>query len=107
MAAILAHELRDPDVVCRYGGEEFAAFLPETSMGGAFTTAERVREAVQNHNFCSGNPVIQVSVSIGVTQSDRRDKRYESALVRADQALYKAKEAGRNQVVIAPPEDEA
>ncbi len=106
LAAILAHELRDPDVVCRYGGEEFAAFLPETSMGGAFTTAERVREAVQNHNFCSGNPVVQVSVSIGVTQSDRRDKRYESALVRADQALYKAKEAGRNQVVIAPPDDE-
>lgn len=104
LAAVLAHELREPDVVCRYGGEEFAAFLPETSMGGGFTTAERVREAVQNCQFCAGNPKIQVSVSIGVTQSDHREKRYENALVRADRALYQAKEAGRNQVIVAPPE---
>ncbi len=105
LAEILTEHLRLPDVVCRYGGEEFAAFLPETSMGGAFTTAERVRDAVENHKFCSGNPDIQVTVSIGVTQSDQRDKRYEAALVRADSALYRAKEAGRNQVVVAPPED--
>ncbi|MCP5080234.1 MAG: diguanylate cyclase [Alphaproteobacteria bacterium] len=104
LAGVLADELRDPDVVCRYGGEEFAAFLPETSMGGAFSTAERVREAVHSRQFCAGNPKIQVSVSIGVTQSDQRDKRYENALVRADRALYQAKEAGRNQVIVAPPE---
>lgn len=105
LAAILSEELRYPDVVCRYGGEEFAAFLPETSMGGAFSSAERVRNAVQAYQFCSGNPAIQVTVSIGVTQSDHRDTRYEAALVRADHALYDAKEAGRNQVVVSPPEN--
>lgn len=104
LAAVLGHELRDPDVVCRYGGEEFAAFLPETSMGGGFSTAERVREAVENRVFCSGNPVVDVTVSIGVTQCDDRDRRYENALIRADKALYEAKEAGRNRVMIAPPE---
>ena len=105
LAEILSEVLRTPDVVCRYGGEEFAAFLPETSMGGAFSTAERLRAAVEGHQFCSGNPTIDVTVSIGVTQTDQRDKRYEKALNRADQALYKAKESGRNRVVVAPPED--
>ncbi len=107
LAAVLSEQLRNPDVVCRYGGEEFAAFLPETSMGGAFTMAERVRKAVHDYQFCSGNPAIRVTVSIGVTQSDHRDKRYETALVRADHALYEAKESGRNQVVVAPPEEPA
>ncbi|MEM1200128.1 MAG: diguanylate cyclase [Pseudomonadota bacterium] len=107
LAEVLSEVLRTPDVVCRYGGEEFAAFLPETSMGGAFSTAERLREAVEGHQFCSGNPTIDVTVSIGVTQTDERDKRYEKALNRADQALYKAKEAGRNRVVVAPPEEMA
>ena len=105
LADILSDVLRTPDVVCRYGGEEFAAFLPETSMGGAFTTAERLRTAVEQHQFCSGNPSIDVTVSIGLTQTDERDKRYEKALNRADQALYQAKETGRNRVVVSPPDD--
>lgn len=104
LAAVLGHELRDPDVVCRYGGEEFAAFLPETSVGGGFSTAERVREAVESREFCSGNPVVDVTVSIGVTQCDHRDRRYENALIRADKALYEAKHSGRNRVMISPPE---
>ena len=60
---------------------------------------------MEQHQFCSGNPSIDVTVSIGLTQTDERDKRYEKALNRADQALYQAKETGRNRVVVSPPDD--
>ena len=105
LAEIFSSQLRAPDVVSRYGGEEFAIFLTETSLGGAYSIANRIREAVESHAFSHEGKTIPVTVSIGCSQSDKRDGRYEDIIERADRALYKAKEAGRNQVIIENFED--
>lgn len=100
VARLIEGEVRPLDSVCRYGGEEFAVLLPDTSIGGAFAAAERIRRSVKDHSFASDGHNIPISVSIGATQSDHRDERYELALARADEALYQAKELGRNRVMI-------
>lgn len=102
VAGLIAREVRPLDSVCRYGGEEFAVLLPDTSIGGAFSTGERIRQAIAHHVFENDGQRVLVSVSIGATQSDHRDERYEVALARADEALYQAKEMGRNRVVVVP-----
>ena len=98
IAGIITGELRGEDRACRYGGEEFAAFLPDTSLGGAFATAERIRAAIAKRRIIHNDAVIRATVSIGVAQLDERDGHHEDALARADAALYEAKEAGRNRV---------
>lgn len=100
VAQLIEGEVRPLDSVCRYGGEEFAVLLPDTSIGGAFAAAERVRRAVDKLSFEADGCTVPVSISIGATQSDDRDERYELALARADEALYEAKERGRNRVVV-------
>ena len=102
LATTISDELRGQDAVCRYGGEEFSVFLSETSIGGAHSTAERIRLAVERARFSFNKQDVRMTVSIGGTQCDSRDQRYEDALVRADRALYRAKDSGRNQVMIEP-----
>ncbi|MGI9424293.1 MAG: diguanylate cyclase [Hyphomicrobiaceae bacterium] len=102
VASLIALELRGQDRVCRYGGEEFAVMLPDTNIEGARASAERIRTAVDTQTFCYNRTYIRSSVSIGVTLSDHRDRRYEDALARADEALYMAKGAGRNTVIVKP-----
>ncbi|NNE22936.1 MAG: diguanylate cyclase [Rhizobiales bacterium] len=105
LAAIISGELRGQDAVCRYGGEEFAVYLSDTSMGGAYSTADRIRLAVERARFSFSKNNEPMTVSIGGSQCDHRDKRYEEALVRADRALYRAKNSGRNRVMIEPLAD--
>jgi len=91
---------RTPDLMARYGGEEFAAILPDTSQENAGMVAEGMRLAVQTLNIeHSESPVGQVTVSIGVFGCipERKDEA-DSMLQKADEALYVAKETGRNQV---------
>jgi diguanylate cyclase (GGDEF)-like protein len=100
MAALFKGCLRNIDILARYGGEEFAILLPETELESATQTAERIRQAVEAHDFAasSGNPV-KVTVSQGVTSypSPGIESRSD-ILAKADAALYEAKEAGRNCV---------
>lgn len=100
MTALFKGCLRTTDILSRYGGEEFAILLPETELGSAVQTAERIRLSVANYDFASayGNPV-KVTVSQGVTAypSPGIDKRSD-IVAKADAALYEAKEAGRNCV---------
>ena len=92
---ILSDCLRDSDVVCRYGGEEFCLALTETGMKGALKTAERIRQTI------SANPIfgIQVTVSLGVSSLEHAPGNPSELLNQADKALYKAKNNGRNRVI--------
>jgi diguanylate cyclase (GGDEF)-like protein len=90
--------VRSVDLVARYGGEEFTVVLPETEAQGAFEVAERIRGLVAEHHFPCG----QMTVSIGVAASSYAagDAPDAAELVRrADQALYKAKQEGRDRVL--------
>lgn len=94
--------LRSVDIMGRIGGEEFAVMLPETSKDKALEVAERLRETVENMRVVlEGNALpIQVTVSIGLVSLTSKDKSLESLLKLADQALYQAKNSGRNRVCV-------
>lgn len=89
--------LREPDVFARFGGDEFALILPNTPLHGAVTVAERLRMVVGSVSFPYEGQELQISLSIGVATARAGDI-LETLLERADQALYFAKERGRNQV---------
>ncbi len=92
---------RESDVVCRYGGEEFVILLPETSTEGATIIANKIREEIQSlYLIVEKNQKIKYTISLGISQVKIYDKNIESALRRSDDALYKAKNNGRNQVCI-------
>jgi urea transport system substrate-binding protein len=93
--------LRSHDVFARLGGEEFAAFLPETDIDSALQTAERVRASVAALRLTVDHQPIGFTCSIGVTILDPLADTPESALKRADAALYAAKAEGRDRVVRA------
>ena len=94
--------LRQSDVITRIGGEEFAIVFPNTSIDGAYKTSEKIRKAVENLEIkIKENILINFTVSIGIAVFDENiDKDVHSILKRADIALYKAKDTGRNKVVI-------
>jgi diguanylate cyclase (GGDEF)-like protein/PAS domain S-box-containing protein len=100
---ILGLVSRPADLVARYGGEEFAVVLPNTPEAGARQIAERVRSAVQELGTShEGNPHGVVTVSIGcATRTPKVDSKLEGLIAAADNALYKAKNAGRNAIEVA------
>ncbi|MGM0536123.1 MAG: sensor domain-containing diguanylate cyclase [Pseudomonadota bacterium] len=90
-------ELRAPDVLGRLGGEEFAILLPDTSLQGALKLAERVRQATAALQLEAGDASIRVTISLGVAALRAQDSQ-DSAMERADKALYRAKAQGRDRV---------
>ena len=100
VAVRLAATVRAMDLPCRYGGEEFVVVMPATRPADAARVAERVRAAISSEAFEIGDHSVPVSVSIGVAASQGGEDRPESLLRRADEALYRAKAAGRNQVIV-------
>jgi diguanylate cyclase (GGDEF)-like protein len=91
------NELRVNDVLGRYGGEEFAILLPETSLVDSELVAERLRASVESRPFQSDRGHIDITISLGVTcLNGGRSVSVERLLDEADQALYAAKRAGRN-----------
>jgi len=96
----ISHILRKSDIFGRIGGEEFAILLPNTSLDGAKLVAEKMRETIEALKLFSGeNLPIPVTISIGISDMNYSDNCTEDILLRADEALYKAKGNGRNQVV--------
>ena len=93
-------QLRDTDYIGRMGGEEFAAMLPNTNRSGALEAAEKLRGAIQKLKFGFGEQEIQVTASFGVVSLDPSNRDFKTMLGHADEALYKAKSAGRNQCVV-------
>lgn len=94
--------LRQTDYFGRYGGEEFALVLTGTTVEGAFITAERVRTRIEALRFPSVSADLAVTVSIGIADS-RFAEETAMTFKRADDALYKAKQHGRNRCIIATP----
>ncbi len=106
IAAVCRSNLRPTDVAGRYGGEEIAILLPETNRADAARTAERVRLAIEQLQITIGLKTIRVTASLGVaTATATEEQSLEELLSCADNAMYLAKQRGRNQVTIwdAPP----
>lgn len=91
-------QLRSNDLFARIGGEEFACLLPNTTQQDALWLAERVRAAVESASQRVGEHTIRATVSVGVALSNHPTADLSGLLKTADQALYRAKEAGRNRV---------
>ncbi len=96
----IAKRLRTVDFFGRYGGEEFVAILPETDLHYAQELLEKIRAAIANTAFNYKEQPLDITLSIGVAEFLPGDT-IEAVFARADQALYAAKAAGRNRVVIA------
>ena len=92
--------IRNIDLACRYGGEEFVIVMPETDMGVATMVAERLRRAVAGESFPvqQGMKLLNVTLSIGLATLSDAGGDAAAILKRADQALYRAKRDGRNRV---------
>jgi len=99
VSAIFVRHLRKVDVVCRYGGEEFAVILPATQGASAAAVANKLRRAVANNHF-AGVPY-PVTVSVGVSEFPANGITRDDIVRAADNALYEAKEAGRNRACLA------
>jgi len=98
--------MRTSDSFGRFGGEEFVVLAPETPMGGACELAERIRAAMADTQIIHGDARFTLTVSIGATAVDPGESDIAPALARADSALYRAKEQGRNQIssfILEPP----
>ena len=98
LGTLLAAHMRDIDRVGRYGGEEFVVLLPGTAQADAAVTAERLREKVQALPPRWQERVLPLTISIGVAQWRGAGDDLAALMARADAALYRAKEAGRNSV---------
>ncbi len=107
LAAVLRETVREVDIVGRYGGEEFIVLLPETSKDEACRTAERLRAAVAAAVFpgFADDPEMTVpkTISLGVATYPADASDVQTLVAQADQALYRAKRGGRNQVMQAEP----
>lgn len=93
---IVTDEIREHDTVVRWGGEEFIVLLPETDIEGVTNTANKIKESISNYqNQTVGR---QITASFGITVL-KEDDNQDSIIKRADDALYEAKETGRNKIV--------
>ena len=107
LGRIMLSCVRDKDVACRYGGEEFTIILPGGQNSTAVEIYERINGELEAHRFGpEGQNAGRITMSIGVAEH-LPDEPAENLVLRADKALYEAKDRGRNQIVIASREPEA
>lgn len=97
LAEHLQREKRDQDMYCRYGGEEFVLLLPETDLAHAYSIGEQVRKSIEGALSPNG---LRVTVSLGVSATELVKAQSKSVLETADEALYEAKQTGRNRTVM-------
>jgi diguanylate cyclase (GGDEF)-like protein len=103
LGQLFKQKLRRYDFVGRYGGEEFSSILPNTDGKTAFDVMERLRKATESHVFTYGEKELKVTISVGIAHADKsklESLNFDILLKRADEALYQAKEQGRNQSVL-------
>ena len=100
VATSIANQTKGKDLAARFGGEEFVVLLPETPLSGGVAVAELIRKCIEKARFVnakSGEELRRVTISLGVTELIHGEP-LEAAIARADAALYRAKEGGRNRV---------
>jgi len=102
LGTILKKNVRDTDKVVRYGGEEFVILFPHTDSGNAYAKSEQLREMVSGFKFSAGSKNLNITVSIGLATYPAGEKisEAEQLVKSADEALYHAKENGRNQTFL-------
>ncbi|MDF1544715.1 MAG: sensor domain-containing diguanylate cyclase [bacterium] len=99
LARIIKGCVRDVDIFCRYGGEEFVVILPQTELREAFPIGERIRQQVEQSEFSGASQEeLQLTVSVGISSFPENGKSHEELVTAADEALYRAKDEGRNLV---------
>ncbi|OQY32603.1 MAG: hypothetical protein B6241_10555 [Spirochaetaceae bacterium 4572_59] len=96
VAGIISDHIRLNDIASRYGGEEMVVILPESSLSKALVAAEKLRSAIEKESLLRTG--LQVTVSLGVSEFTASENSVSDMISRADTALYKAKDAGRNRV---------
>lgn len=97
VAKAIKKSMRNSDVLFRYGGEEFVVLLSETNLAGAELVAERIRRSIESHTLSYDMSTLKVTASLGVSAL-RVDDTVDTFVKRADEAMYKAKNNGRNRV---------
>jgi len=97
-ARIFRETLRDVDIIGRYGGEEFSILLPEIELPYAQSVAERLKQKISRASIETERGPVSLTISLGVAVLDEDCANLDALLERADQALYQAKDAGRNRV---------
>ena len=100
LSNVIKDALRPSDSVARYGGEEFIVVLPGISIEEAAATVERLQRELTKKFFLHENDRVLVTFSAGVAQREPEESQ-EDVIGRADKAMYKAKKAGKNRVVVA------
>jgi diguanylate cyclase (GGDEF)-like protein len=103
VAETLSRDIRAADTLARYGGEEFVLISPETGPDGAVQAANRMGASLRTRSIPVDGAEVQVTASIGVTVIDPHNEDLDTALKRADAALYTAKISGRDKVIVLPP----
>ncbi len=102
IALLLNQHLRKVDILSRWGGEEFIILLPNTSLDAGEAVTEKIRQIIEKEQFAIGDYILQITVSFGVAQIINESKdAFEHSYIRADRALYHAKQNGRNRVETA------
>lgn len=95
-------QLRNSDVLARYGGDEFVILLPETPASGAQGVAEKIREAVMNTELMANGKIVKTTVSVGAASYPNDGHTLDALVAKADMSMYKAKQSGRIQLGISP-----
>ena len=105
VADIMKSSFRKTDLLYRYGGEELIVIMPETNIENANIPVQRLRRAVEEYNYDYNGVKTKVTVSIGLTKNYNEFSSAAELLKSADESLYKAKESGRNRVVVYEGKD--
>ena len=99
LSRLLQQTVRKLDIPCRYGGEEFAIILPDTTLAASIPVAERIRQEIEKSPLIVAQKSLHITVSLGITTyTDKQRTTVEELVKQADQYLYQAKETGRNRV---------
>lgn len=105
VAQILTNNLRDIDIIARYGGDEFVVVLPETNVDTTYQIAQRLQQSIREHDFLNDEGLkIKLSASFGISGYPTHAKNKKDLILLADQAMYRAKYGGRDRICIAKVE---
>jgi len=101
IAARLREQIRHPDTIGRYGGEEFLIVLPNSDVKAACEQASRLCQKIRSLEVASNDHVLKLTISVGIAQYQHGRENWEQFLHRADLALYQAKNSGRDRWAVA------